>query len=182
MGKLVFAMNVSIDGYVDNTAGDLSSMGAPGPKLFAWWTDSMRDVAVEILGRTMYEVMRYWDEDRPEWGVAEREFAELWRAVPKYVVSTTLSEVGPNATLIKGDIVEEVRALKARTDGALSVSGPTLAGLMTEHGLIDEYHLVVRPFVLGAGKPLFRGARPKLRLLSHEQLDEETILLTYANA
>jgi hypothetical protein len=91
MGKLVLAMNVSIDGYVDNVAGDLSSMGAPGPKLFKYWIEAIRDIRAEMLGRRMYEVMRYWDEERPEWDAAEREFAVLWRRIPKYVVSGRLT-------------------------------------------------------------------------------------------
>ena len=75
-----------------------------------------------------------------------------------------------------------MRALKDRTEGTISVAGPQIAGLMTELGMIDEYHLVLRPFVLGEGKPLFHAARPKLRLIASEQIDDETMDLTYAPA
>jgi dihydrofolate reductase len=181
VGKLVLGMNVSLDGYVDDAGGNLV-MGVPSPKLFAWWIEAIRGVDAELLGRRMYEVMRYWDDDRPEWDAPQREFADLWRRIPKYVVSTTLSEVGPNATLISGDIAARVRDLKARTEGEINVSGPQLAGLMTERGLVDEYQLVVRPYVLGAGKPFFHAARPKLRLVSSRQIDDETMVLIYAPA
>lgn len=178
MGKLILEMNVSLDGYVDDLAGGLI-MAPPGPELFSYWIETVRNQAAAIYGRRMYEVMRYWDEDHPEWDASLREFASVWRKVPKWVVSRTLSEVGPNATLISGNIETEVRAFKARMDGTISVSGPELAGLMTQLGLIDEYHLVMRPFVLGEGKPFFRDARPSLRLQSSERIDEDTVHLVY---
>ncbi len=97
-------------------------------------------------------------------------------------MSSTLKEVGPNATLVTGDIAAQVRELKARVDGTISVSGPQLAGLMTRLGLIDEYQLVLRPFVLGQGKPFFQDARPPLRLVSTRQLDDVTACLSYEPA
>jgi len=181
MGKLILGMNVSIDGYVDDHGGNLV-MQAPSPEHFRYWIEAIRGHGGAIYGRRMYEVMRYWDTDQDGWDDALREFAVLWRALPKWVVSSTLKEVGPNATLITGDIEAQVRDLKNRIDGTLSVSGPQLAGLMTELGLIDEYHLHVRPFVLGEGKPFFHGARPPLRLLSSHQIDPNTLHLSYAPA
>lgn len=178
MGKLIFSMNLSLDGYVDG--GDSTfDMPPPGPVLFQFWIDQIRSHAGTIYGSRMYEVMRYWDDEHPHWGDPEREFAKYWRAMPKWVVSQTLTSVGPNATLIAGDIEAQVRDLKARTDGVLSVSGPQLAGLMTELGLIDEYHLVFRPFVLGKGKPFFHDARPPLRLISSDRIDDETVRVIY---
>jgi dihydrofolate reductase len=181
MGKLILEMNVSLDGYVDDLAGGLV-MAPPGPQLFRYWIETVRDQAAAIYGRRMYEVMRYWDEDHPEWDAPLREFATVWRKTPKWVVSRTLPEVGPNATLISGDIEAQVRELKTRTEGTISVSGPEIAGLMTRLGLIDEYHLIMRPFVLGNGKPFFHEARPPLRLISSARIDDETAHLVYAPA
>ena len=181
MGKLILAMNVSLDGYVDDAGGNLV-MPRPGPKLFQYWIDAVAGQAATIYGRRMYEVMRYWDIDDPAWDEPLREFAEAWRRLPKWVVSGTLGSVGPNATLVAGDIEARVRALKDRTDGTISVSGPQVAGLMTSAGLIDEYHLVMRPFVLGKGKPFFHDARPPLRLVSSERIDDETMGLIYVPA
>ncbi len=178
MAKLILGMNVSLDGYVDDVDGTLV-MGPPSPELFDLWTQVVGRSAGAIYGRRMYEVMRYWDDDRDEWTDALRAFAVAWRRLPKWVVSSTLRSVGPNATLISGDIEARVRELKASMEGALSVSGPQLAGLMTELGLIDEYHLYLRPFVLGKGKPFFHDGRPPLRLLSSEQVDHETMRLVY---
>jgi dihydrofolate reductase len=181
MGKLIFGMNISLDGYVDGPSGNLDMMPPPGPKLFRYWIEHVRGIAGTVYGRRMYEVMRYWDDERPEWDEPEREFAIAWRELPKWVVSRTLNSVGPNAKLIAGDIETQIRELKARTNGAISVAGPEIAGLMTELGLIDEYHLYLRPFVLGRGKPFFHGARPPLRFLS-SALVEDTVHLAYEPA
>jgi dihydrofolate reductase len=181
MGKLILSMNVSLDGYVDDAAGGLV-MPAPGPELFRFWIETVRSQAASIYGRRMYEVMRYWDQDDPNWTGPLREFAAVWRNQPKWVVSSTLDSVGPNARLVTGDIEAQARDLKARTDGTISVSGPQIAGLMTRLGLIDEYHMVLRPFVLGQGKPFFHEARPPLRLISNRPIDDETMHLTYAPA
>ena len=178
MGKLILAMNVSVDGYVDDLGGNLV-MPVPSVKHFAYWIETIRSHAGAIYGRRMYELMRYWDEDRAEWGAPEREFAELWRRLPKWVVSRTLKTVGPNATLISSDIGTQVGGIKAGTDGVLSVSGPELAGAVARLGLIDEYHLHVRPFVLGEGKPFFREARPPLTLVSSTLIDDDTVHLVY---
>lgn len=181
MGKLILAMNVSVDGYVDDSDGTLV-MPAPSPRHFRYWIDTLRGHAATLYGRRMYEIMRYWDEDRAEWDAPQREFAAVWRAILRWVVSRTLTETDPNTTLISGGIEEQVRALKARTDGVISVSGPQLAGLMTGLGLIDEYHLHVRPFILGQGKPFFQGGCPPLRLLSNTPIDDDTVHLVYEPA
>lgn len=88
--------------------------------------------------------MRYWDVDQPEWDVAEREFAAAWQRQPKWVASRTLASVGPNATLIRGDLDAFVRDLKATVDGELDVAGPELAAAVAP--LIDEYRLYLRPY------------------------------------
>jgi len=130
----------------------------------------------------MYEVMRYWDEDHPEWSTEQHEFAAAWRRQPKLVVSRSLKSVGPNATLVAGDIEAVIRDLKARLVGEIAVSGPDLARSLTDLGLIDEYRLYFHPVVLGRGKPFFAGPRPPLRLISADSVGEDTIRLTYAPA
>ena len=91
MARLVFGMNQSLDGYVDHMAF------APGPTLFRHFIEEARHQAGSIYGRQMYEIMRYWDDDDPEWDTEERAFAEAWRNQPKWVVSRSLKSVGPNA-------------------------------------------------------------------------------------
>jgi dihydrofolate reductase len=130
----------------------------------------------------MYEVMRYWDEDHPEWTPELREFATAWRRLPKWVVSRSLKSVGPNATLLAHDFEAAIRKLKEERAGEISVSGPELAQSLTELGLIDEYRLYLHPVVLGRGKPFFAGARPPLRIVASERIGEDAIRLTYIPA
>ena len=176
MAKLVFGMNQSLDGYVDHQAF------APGPALFRHFIDDMHGLAGSVYGRRMYEVMRYWDEDHPEWSAELREFAAAWRRQPKWVVSRSLKSVGPNATLVSDDIEGVIRGLKARLVGEIEVAGPELARSLTDLGLIDEYRLYLHPVVLGRGKPFFAGPRPPLRLVASDLIGEDVIRLTYAPA
>ncbi|WP_332711601.1 dihydrofolate reductase family protein [Pelagibacterium mangrovi] len=176
MAKLVFALNQSLDGYVDHTGF------APDAVLFRHFIDDVRGLSGSVYGRRMYEVMRYWDEDHAEWDAAGREYAQAWRSKPKWVVSRTLKSVGPNASLVGDDLEGEVRALKARHDGVIEVSGPELAGSLGELGLVDEYRLYVHPVVLGGGKPFFSGARPPLHLVGSDRIGEDVIRLTYVPA
>lgn len=179
MAKLVFGMMQSLDGYVDDVAGTLC-MPPPGPVVFRHFTDLVAGHAGALYGRRIYELMRYWDDDRPEWEAPQREFAKVWRRHPKWVASRTLTSVGPNATLIRGDLDAFVRELKATVDGELDVAGPELAAAVAPH--IDEYRLYFRPFVLGSGKPFFAGPRPELRLVDSADLGEGVVRLTYVPA
>jgi len=176
MAKLVFGLNQSLDGYVDHLEF------APGPALFRHFIAQVRGLAGSVYGRRMYEVMRYWDEDLPEWGVQERDFAAAWRSQPKWVVSRSLKSVGPNATLVEDDIEAVIRGLKAQLVGEIQVAGPGLAQSLTDLGLIDEYRLYLRPVVLGRGKPFFAGPRPPLRLVASDLIGEDAIRLTYVPA
>ena len=142
MAKLVFGLNLSLDGYVDHQEF------APGPALFRHFIEQVRDLAGSVYGRRMYEVMRVWDEDRPEWGAEERDFATAWRSQPKWVVSRSLKSVGPNATLVADDIEAVIRGLKAELVGEIEVGGPDLARSLTDLGLIDEYRLTSAPSCL----------------------------------
>jgi dihydrofolate reductase len=166
-------MNLSLDGYADHEAF------APDETLFRHWIDHEREIAGSLYGRRIYEVMRYWDEDHDEWGAAEREFADVWRAQPKWVVSRTLTSVGPNATLIRDDAEAAARTLKSELTGEVSVCGPALAHALG--GLIDEYRLYFHPVVLGGGKPFFAGPRPRLRLTGSQTIGD-VIRLTYVPA
>jgi dihydrofolate reductase len=178
MAKLVFALNQSLDGYVDHD----HMAFAPDPVLFRHFIDDVRGLAGSVYGRRMYEVMRYWDEDHPEWDEAERDYAAAWRSQPKWVVSRSLKSIGPNATLVDDDIEAAIRGLKARLDGVIEVSGPELAGSLTDTGLVDEYRLYIHPVVLGGGKPFFAGPRPPLRLVASDRIGEDVVRLTYVPA
>jgi dihydrofolate reductase len=176
MAKLVFAMNQSLDGYVDHTRF------TPSPALFRHFIEQVRGVAGSVYGRRMYEVMRYWDEDLTDWDAEERDFAAAWRKQPKWVVSRSLKSVGPNATLLGDDLEAAIRGLKAQLTGEIDVAGPELVQSLTELGLIDEYRLYLHPIVLGHGKPFFAGPRPPLRLVTSDRIAVDVIRLTYVPA
>ena len=147
MARLVFGMNQSLDGYVDHTAF------APGPTLFRHFIEEAQGQAGSVYGRQMYQVMRYWDDDDPEWDAEEQAFAAAWRNQPKWVVSRSLKSVGPNARLVEDDLEGAIRELKAERDGEIEVAGPDLAQSLTELGLIelgliDEYRIYLHPSCL----------------------------------
>ncbi len=176
MATLVFGMNLSLDGYVDHTAF------GPSPVLFRHYIEQAQEQTGSIYGRVMYEIMRYWDDDHPEWGAEERAFAAAWRRQRKWVASRSLSSVGPNAALIRGDLGDAIQAIKRDHDGEIEVAGPNLAGSLADLGLIDTYRLYLHPVVLGQGTPYFSGPRPPLRLVAHEMMDTDVIRLTYVLA
>jgi dihydrofolate reductase len=176
MARLVFGMNQSLDGYVDHMAF------GPSPRLFRHFIEEAQAQTGSIYGRKIYEIMRYWDKDHPEWDAERRAFGEAWRRQPKWVVSRTLKTLGPNATLLEGDLAEAARRLKAEWEGDIEVAGPDLARSLTALGLIDEYRIYLHPVVLGGGTPYFAGPRPPLRLLAHERIDEDVLRLRYLPA
>ena len=176
MAKIVFAMNQSLDGYVDHMKF------LPSPALFRHFIEHARGLAGSVYGRRMYEVMRYWDEDLTEWDAEQRDFAAAWRRQPKWVVSRSLKSVGPNATLVGDDLEAVIGGLKAQLAGEIEIAGPDLAQSLTDLGLIDEYRLYLHPVVLGHGKPFFAGPRPPLRLVTGDRIAGDVMRLSYAPA
>ena len=177
MAKLVYALNQSLDGYVDHM-----KIGPPDAALFRHFMEQARGLTGAVYGRRMYEIMSYWDDDLPEWDAQDRDFAAVWRSQRKWVVSRSLKSVGPNATLIGDDFEAAIRSLKAELDGEIDVAGPKLAASLTNLGLIDEYRLYLHPIVLGSGQPYFVGPRPRLRLVASDRIGEDVIRLTYVPA
>lgn len=172
MATLVFSMNQSLDGYVDH------DRFAPSPELFRHFVAEAQQQTGSVYGTTMYEIMRYWDNDQPEWGDDELAFAAAWRAQQKWVVSHSLSSVGPNTTLLTGDLEQAIISVKEHHDGEIEVAGPNIANQLADLGLIDEYRIYLHPVVLGHGAPYFSGPRPPLRLVGLERIDD-VIKLTY---
>lgn len=177
MAKLVYALSQSLDGYVDH-----QKIGPPNPAVFRHFVELVRGLSGIVYGRRMYEIMRYWDDELPDWDAEERDFAVAWRAQPKWVVSCSLASVGPNATLIGDDFATAIRGLKAERAGEIQVGGPNLARSLTDLGLIDEYRLYFFPIVLGGGTPFFAGPRPPLRLVASDLIGEGVVRLTHVPA
>jgi dihydrofolate reductase len=119
-------LNQSLDGYVD-----YMKLGPPAPAVFGHFIELVRGVTGFIYGSRTYEIMRYWDEDLPDWDAEDRDFAVAFRSRPKWVVSHSLKSVGPNATLVADDFATVVRKLKAELAGEIHVGGPVLAQSLT---------------------------------------------------
>ena len=174
MAKFVYALMQSLDGYVDHM-----KLGPPAPAVARHFTEQVRGLTGLIYGRRTYEIMRYWDEDLPDWDAGDRDFAAAWQTQPKWVVSRSVKSVGPNATLVAGDFPKILRRLKAEQDGEIHVAGPVFAQSLSEAGLIDEYQLYLRPVVLGGGQPFFAGYRPPLHLVGSDLIAADVIRLSY---
>jgi dihydrofolate reductase len=171
MGKLIYLLNVSADGFVATPDGDLS-WATIDDEIHSWFNDQMRSLDGTLYGRRIYEVMAsHWPtaEDDPETGEVEREFARIWNPMPKVVFSTTLDRVDHNSRLVSGDVGETLVDLRREFSGDLGVAGPTLAGQFGRRGLIDEYRLLVHPVVLGAGLPYWPQVDAPLRLRQTER-------------
>jgi dihydrofolate reductase len=165
MGKLVYSMGVSADGFIEGPDGDFS-WTVPGEELFRFHTDRVRELGAHLCGRRLYETMLYWEtaDQDPGFGPDEREFAELWQGLPKVVFSTTLESVEGNARLASDSLPDEIRRVKERVDGDLGVGGAALAADCIELDLVDEYHLFVYPVIVGGGKPFFPPTQASLEL------------------
>ena len=173
MGRLIYLMNVSVDGFVETPEHSLD-WGLVDEELHAWFNDVTRELDASLYGRRLYDVMAaYWPtgETNPQSDEVMREFARIWNAMPKIVFSETLPEVHWNSRLVRGDVGEVLARLRTEFDGDLGVGGPNLAAQFIQRGLVDEYWLVVHPVALGAGTPFFPVLDAPLRL---RQIDERT--------
>lgn len=169
MHKVICAMGTSLDGYVVGPDGRFD-WSAPDEETFGFVLEEFRRVGVHLLGRRLYETMRYWElpENEPSWGEAEREWAALWRTVPKVVFSLTLPAVDGTCRLATRDLAEEIAAWREQPgDGDIAVGGADLAQQAAGLGVVDEYQLRVYPVLVGGGTPLFprEGRRVDLDLV-----------------
>jgi Dihydrofolate reductase len=186
MGKLIYLMNVSLDGFVETPDHNLDWTNVDD-ELHTWFNDRERETAASIYGRRLYEVMAaYWPTaaDDPNATPVTREFAAIWNSKPKIVFSRSIGRVDWNSRLVHGDVAAVLADLRAEFDGDLDVGGPTLAAQFIERGLVDVYRLVVHPVILGAGTPFFPPvARPiRLRLIDSHTFDSGVLYLGYAPA
>ena len=183
MGKLIYGMNVSVDGYIADANDDIG-WSAPSEDLHQFWNDRERNTAVALYGRRLYDLMAaFWPtaDQHPDADPVTVDFARVWRAMPKVVFSRTLESVDWNSRLERGDPVEVATRLKAETDGVLEVAGATLAAPIVRAGLVDEFLVVVTPTAVGGGKPFF-PALPSwisLRLAENRTFDNGAVLLRY---
>ena len=183
MGKLIYSLNVSLDGFVESVDGSLD-WAVVDDELHTWFNGQARVLDASLYGRRMYEVMSsYWPTAESDPAATEPmlDFARIWDALPKIVFSTTLESVGPNSRLVAGDVAERLAELRSEIHGDLDVGGPTLASAFIERGLVDEYRLIVHPVILGSGTPLFPALRDPLglRLLETRTFGSGVVFLRY---
>jgi len=185
MGKLIYSMTVSLDGFIAGPDGEID-WSAPDEGLHRFHNRQVAELGAHFLGRRLYETMVYWEtaDQDPALGAVGREFAGIWRAMPKVVFSTTLDSVEGKTTLRREVVREEIEALKAEAGKDLAVGGAGLAATFTRLGLIDEYHLFVRPVILGGGTPYFPKLDERIALepLEARKFGSRAVYLVYRRA
>jgi dihydrofolate reductase len=167
MAKVIYSAITSLDGYVADADGNFD-WAMPSDEVHAFVNDLERPVGTHLYGRRMYEVMAAWETmDLAGQSAVMREYAEIWRAANKIVYSRTLEVTSSARTRIERDFdVDAVRQMKAEAERDISVGGPTLAASAIEAGLVDDYHLLLHPIVVGGGKQaLPHHVRVELELL-----------------
>ncbi|MDQ2933390.1 MAG: dihydrofolate reductase family protein [Chloroflexota bacterium] len=184
MGKLIYSMNVSLDGYVETPDHSLDWANVD-EELHNWFNDRAREMDASLYGRRMYELMAaYWPTAEADESATEAmlEFARIWKPMPKVVFSSTLRTVDWNSRLVTSDIGDELARLRTEFDGDIDIGGPTLASAFIRRGLVDQYRLLVHPVILGAGTPFFpKLASPiRLQLAETRTFDSGVLYLGYA--
>jgi dihydrofolate reductase len=183
MGKVIYSMNVSLDGFVDTRDHSLD-WAQVDEELHRWFGDGVRQADALLYGRRLYELMAaYWPtaESDPAATDYMLDFARIWIPKPKVVFSTSLARVDWNSRLVRGDVGEQLALLRAEFDGDLDLGGPTLAAEFIRRGLVDEYRVVVHPVILGAGTPFFPtlDAPIRLRLVETRRFSSGATYLGY---
>lgn len=184
MGKVIFLMNVSLDGYIETRDRSLGWTHVDD-ELHRWFNERERALDALVYGRRLFELMNaYWPTAESQPGVTDTEiaYARIWNAHPKIVVSRTLGEAPAGWRLMSGEPESILENLRRDFSGDLGIGGPTLAADFIRRGLVDEYGLVVHPVILGAGTPFFPDLeRPAgLRLLETQTFSSGVVYLRYA--
>jgi dihydrofolate reductase len=182
MGKLIYIVNVSLDGYIEDSDGNLDWTD-PSDEVFAFITDLVRFSGTYVYGRRMYETMAVWETDPALAAQSElmSDFAQIWQAANKVVYSTTLHELSTARTQLERNFdPDAIRDLKASAAEDLTVGGPNLAAHAFRAGLVDECQLLIHPVILGAGKPaLPRRMRANLELLDEHRFGNGALYVRY---
>jgi dihydrofolate reductase len=182
MGRLIYAANTSLDGFLEDETGSFD-WSVPDEDVHALWNEHERHIGTSLYGRRMYETMRVWESD--DWLTDEptvvREYARIWRDTDKVVYSTSLTDVSTARTRLERHFEPgAVRALKEASRSDLSIGGAAIAAEAFQHGLVDECVLVLHPVLVGGGTPaLPRGVRLDLELLDHRRFDNGAVYVRY---
>lgn len=189
MAKLIYPINVSLDGYMEDADGNLD-WSISDDEIFTFWTDFQRSIGTYLYGRRMYESMVFWETETPQiptnfTGSEQQEalatFAGIWQSAEKIVYSHTLQNVSSAQTKIAHVFdPDAIRLLKESSIDDITVGGPKLAEQALRMGLVDECHLLVHPTILGAGnRALPSDLRMQLELLSEHRFESGVVHLHY---
>jgi dihydrofolate reductase len=179
MAKLIYATNMSLDGYVEDETGAFNWVNPD--QIFGFITELLRPMGTYLYGRRLYETMAYWDAPVEDYPPEHREFARVWQKAQKIVFSRTLQGATTGNTRVERDFnIEAIRKLKRESVHDINIGGAELAGLALEAGLVDECHLFLNPVVVGGGKPAFRAAlRRNLELLETRRFGTGVVHVHY---
>ncbi|WP_327295180.1 MULTISPECIES: dihydrofolate reductase family protein [unclassified Streptomyces] len=186
MRKIILTMGMSLDGYIEGPGQDIS-WHRVDDELHHHLNAYLATMGGFLHGRVVHELMAdFWptaDAD-PSCSEITKEFAAIWREMPKTVYSRTLERADWNTTVVREVVPEEVRALKAAPGGDLSLGGAGLAASFMAHGLIDEFRIYVHPVLIGGGTPLFpaAGATLDLHLAESRTFGNGVVLMHYRRA
>jgi len=179
MRKVIFAINITVDGYADHTSGIVDD------ELHRYFTRLLQNTDIEIFGRNTYNLMYpYWHDVAMNQSETEvtNEFARTFDSIPKIVFSTTLKSVEwNNTTLLRSNLQEEIVKLKQQPGKSISIGSISIASQLTQLGLIDEYYFVVHPIVAGKGRRLFEGWEigNQLELMDTQNFKSGVVALHY---
>ena len=186
MRRVIYSLNMSLDGFIARPDGDLDWVIVT-EELHSFVNEREHNLDTHLYGRRMYETMAaYWPtaDQNPDAHPAEVEYARIWQGIEKIVFSTTLERVEGNSRLVRDNIAGEVDALKARPGKDISVGGANLAASLIQLGLVDAYEIYLQPAILGEGIPMFPSpdATRNLRLVDSRTFDSGVIFLHYQQA
>jgi dihydrofolate reductase len=189
MGKLIYLMTTSLDGYAADENGKFD-WAAPSEEVHTFVNDALRNVGTILMGRNLYETMKVWD-DIPTEGTNEtmndpsqamNDYAKIWRAASKIVYSTTMTDVAiANATIERTFDPEVIRKMVAESDKDFDIGGPHLAAQAIKANIIDEYHQIIVPLILGGGNHwLAGGNNNKLKLVDLHKFENGFVHLQFS--
>ena len=181
MGKLIYSVTTSLDGYVADKDGNFE-WTKPSEEVLTCVNGNLHNVGTFLLGRSMYETLAVWDTlptDGPSKGM--NDFAKIWRAAKKIVYSTSLSHVTiVNTTIERVFHSYAIQKVVSESDKDFNIGGPHLAAEAIKAGIIDEYHQFIVPLILGGGKYwLPKNVEMKLQLMTLQKFDNGSAHLQY---
>jgi len=189
MGKLIYLIATSLDGYVADKNGDFE-WAMPSEEVHAFVNDTVRNVGTSLLGRNMYEIMKVWDTiptegtGGPMDGPSEaiNDYSKIWRAAKKIVYSTSLSDVTiANATIERSFDPSTIQKLVAESDKDFDIGGPHLAAEAIRADIVDEYHQIIVPQLIGSGNYwLPKDVESKLKLVDLRKFENGFVHLQYS--